>query len=174
MTISIFVPKFKSYPNFLNVSNKHNSSERNFKSGKPMIIGQDYVCNRLMSPVQGWLFLNFRCETSEWQLLVKLYIYIFRDFELKLHFSFLPLCDGISIFHSITIFSWYSEKHFATTVNTKSDTIQTSLQAHIDKGLKCLESYREKCLGKRVIRDNQANATKQRISRESRILWPTV
>ena len=27
MTISIFVLKFKSYPNFLNVSNKHNSSE---------------------------------------------------------------------------------------------------------------------------------------------------
>ena len=28
---------------------------------------------------------------------------------------------------------------------------------HIDKSLKCLESYREKCLGKRVIRDNQAS-----------------
>ena len=29
--------------------------------------------------------------------------------------------------------------------------------AHINKSLKCLESYREKCLGKRVIRDNQAS-----------------
>ena len=45
-----------------------------------------------------------------------------------------------------------------------------NMRTHIDKSLKCLESYREKCLGKRVIRDNQANATKQRISRESRIL----
>jgi len=34
MTISIFVLKFKSYPNFLNVSNKHNSSESIIRSEK--------------------------------------------------------------------------------------------------------------------------------------------
>ena len=44
------------------------------------------------------------------------------------------------------------------------------LQSHINKSLKCLESYREKCLGQREIRDNQANATKQRILRQSRLL----
>ena len=32
--------------------------------------------------------------------------------------------------------------------------------AHINKSLKCLESYQKKCLGKRVIRDKQADATK--------------
>ena len=37
MTISIFVLKFKSYPNFLNVSNKHNSSETTVPKRVPIL-----------------------------------------------------------------------------------------------------------------------------------------
>ena len=43
--------------------------------------------------------------------------------------------------------------------------------AHINKSVKRLESYQEKCLGKRVIRDSQANAINSVFRDKSRILW---
>ena len=49
-------------------------------------------------------------------------------------------------------------------VDAELGTTRTEAEAHINKSLKCLESYREKCLGQGEIRDNQANATKQRSS----------
>ena len=42
--------------------------------------------------------------------------------------------------------------------------------SHINKSVKRLESYQEKCLGKRVIRDSQANAINSVFRDKSRIL----